>query len=231
MLGRHEEEVAATYEGRELFADQMALRGYEVRGLAALGRVEDVRRVIDESLELQPGGWNAGRVMWVAALELRAHGHPAEARGVAEKALDWGRTQPQQEAARSDNRWLTAGMLYVLGRWEEAKQLYLQLAQKEPEDLDSLGRLGAIAVHTGDSATAERRYRELLSLDRPFLFGQHLYNAARIAAVRGEQERAVELIREALAQGFSWDISVHREPDFESLRDYHPFQELLRPKG
>jgi hypothetical protein len=83
----------------------------------------------------------------------------------------------------------------------------------------------------GNIEEADRVYRELIGLDRPFLFGEHLMNAACIAAVREERERAVELIREALAQGFTWEIWVHRDPDFESLNDYAPFRELLRPKG
>jgi HEPN domain-containing protein len=33
------------------------------------------------------------------------------------------------------------------------------------------------------------------------------------------------------AQGYRFTIAVHRDPDFEPLRDYPPYQELLRPKG
>ena len=231
MLGRHEEEVAATYKDRELYADQMALRGYEVRGLAALGRIEDLRQVVKESLELQPGGFSAGDVMWVAALELRTHNHPAEAQELTEEALEWGQSRTPQEAASSQIRWMMAELYYLLGRWEEARKVYLELADQEPEELDSLGRLGAIAVHTGHTEEADSRFHELLALDRPFLFGRHLMNAAHIAAVRGEQVRAVELIRDAVAQGYAWEIYIHSEPDFEPLHDYPPFQELLKPKG
>ena len=75
-------------------------------------------------------------------------------------------------------------------------------------------------------------YVVLTSVDRDDLPDQGAgHFAACIAAVRGQREQAVDLIREALAQGFSWNIWVHREPDFESLRDFAPFQELLRPKG
>jgi tetratricopeptide (TPR) repeat protein len=231
MLGRHEEEVAATHASRELYADQLALRTYEIRGLAALGRVEQVTQVIEDSLELQPGQWTAGYVMLVAAKELRAHGHPRDAREVAQRAVGWCRSRPEQERSTRDQRTDLAEALYSLGRWDEAQELYVALAEEDPDDLDARGRLGSLAFRMGDIEEAERIYRELLGLDRPFLFGAHLMNAACIAAVRGEREQAVDLIREALAQGFSWDIWVHREPDFESLRDFAPFQELLRPKG
>ncbi len=56
---------------------------------------------------------------------------------------------------------------------------------------------------------------------------------ARIAAVLGQHERAVQLLREAISQGFRWDFrwGGHLETDFESLRDYEPFQELVKVKG
>ncbi len=237
MLGRYDEEIAASRKGRELYADQLALRAYEVRGLAALGRIEAIRRLIDESLELQPGQWTAGDVMRMAAAELRAHGYATDGQSFAREALEWGRSRPPQDADTRENRWLMAEMLYLLGQWEEARELYMGLAEELPEasyelyELYARGRLGTIAYHIGEIAEADRIYRELLALDRPFLFGEHLMTAACIAAVRGEREQAVELIREALAQGFAWDAWIHREPDFEALRDYPPFQELLRPKG
>jgi hypothetical protein len=41
----------------------------------------------------------------------------------------------------------------------------------------------------------------------------------------------VDLLRQAFAQGYRFSLSVHHEPDFERLREYPPFQELVRPKG
>jgi hypothetical protein len=38
-------------------------------------------------------------------------------------------------------------------------------------------------------------------------------------------------LREALAQGLPYGTDIHSEPDFEALRDYEPFEELLRPAG
>jgi hypothetical protein len=43
----------------------------------------------------------------------------------------------------------------------------------------------------------------------------------------------VALLRDAFAQGTLYiaDPVPHVDVDFEPLRDYGPFQELLRPKG
>jgi hypothetical protein len=56
----------------------------------------------------------------------------------------------------------------------------------------------------------------------------------------GDRERTVSLLRQAisqgvlpgdLAQGLGYPMLLHRDIDLESMRDYPPFQELLRPKG
>ncbi len=52
-----------------------------------------------------------------------------------------------------------------------------------------------------------------------------------IAAVLGDRDEAVSLLQRAFAEGYRYGIAVHREIDFESLRGYPPFSELLKPKG
>ena len=54
---------------------------------------------------------------------------------------------------------------------------------------------------------------------------------ARIASLLGEKERAVMLLQEAIAQGLIYGSYLLQEMDFEPLRNYQPFQELLKPKG
>ncbi len=71
----------------------------------------------------------------------------------------------------------------------------------------------------------------LAGIDRPYTFGGPTLRRARIAAVLGEQERAVNLLRDAFTRGTNYGIGLHRDPELASLRNYPPFQELLRPKG
>ena len=47
----------------------------------------------------------------------------------------------------------------------------------------------------------------------------------------GDRERVVALLREAFERGVPHDAAVHAAIDFEPLRDYGAFHELLRPKG
>jgi hypothetical protein len=47
----------------------------------------------------------------------------------------------------------------------------------------------------------------------------------------GQRERAVELLSDAFARGLSMSTALHRQMDFESLRGFAPFDELMKPKG
>ena len=58
--------------------------------------------------------------------------------------------------------------------------------------------------------------------------GVESYSRARIAALLGQRERATELLHLALDQGFG-RLGLHmREPEFESLRGFAPYESLIR---
>ena len=62
---------------------------------------------------------------------------------------------------------------------------------------------------------------------------------AVLVGCRGDRDGSVTALREAIAQGISCALRVsvgtiedcHLEIDFEPLRGYAPFDELMRPKG
>jgi hypothetical protein len=69
------------------------------------------------------------------------------------------------------------------------------------------------------------------SLARPrgsYEFGIRPMYRARIAAVLGDRDDAVARIREAFADGAAHNLVLHRDTDFERLRSYQAFVELLR---
>jgi hypothetical protein len=79
----------------------------------------------------------------------------------------------------------------------------------------------------------------LESLDRAAacVRSQFEETAARVADQLGEKERAVDLLRTAISEGFSPDPSfslarkAELQPALDSLRGYPPFEELVKPKG
>ncbi|MDQ3309775.1 MAG: tetratricopeptide repeat protein, partial [Gemmatimonadota bacterium] len=232
MLGQHRRELKEAQQARAQYPELLSTLSYEVQALAALGRMKEVNERLDESLALPPErSWSAGRVMLNAANELRAHGKTEAAQQAANRAVAWYTAQPAKQQGVETHRYGLGLALYQAGRWSEARTLFQSLAAEKPDNVSYQGYLGVVAARTGDRATAARISQALGSLDRPYLFGQYLYWQARIAAVLGERERAVTLLTNAYTEGRSYDASVHAEMDFESLRGYPPFRELLRPKG
>jgi tetratricopeptide (TPR) repeat protein len=226
LLGNYQQELAEARKGQQYYPDWLSLYADEVRALAAMGQVEEIKKVIDKCHTISSRSGTVGDVIFEAAMELRAHGYPQAAHEYADKVVEWYRNRP----ASMDVRGYLAFGLYIAENWEEAQTVYEQLAVEYPENIDYLGYLGALAARKGEGEKAMNISEKLKRIDRPYLFGQHICWRARIAALLGEREQAMELLQESIAQGKEFGINIHRNPDFEPLKDYAPFQELLKPK-
>jgi DNA-binding SARP family transcriptional activator/tetratricopeptide (TPR) repeat protein/TolB-like protein len=231
-LGHHGRELRDAQKARRRYPqDIIALRS-EVRAFAALGRVLEVERLVEESLILPSKfGVDHITVMQVAAIELRAHGKVGDAARVLDRAVVWHRSRSPDEQRSERNRIGLGRTLYLAGRWEEARTVFTALAAEHPENLEVIGHLGAIAARLGDHAEARRIDELLAGLERPFLHGAHTAWRARIAAVLGEHERAVHLLRDSFSQGRPFGSTLHTDVEFEPLRGHPVYRELLRAKG
>jgi len=231
MLGDHRRELREARRAREIFPAHLGVLDYELRALAALGRVNDVFALLDESLTipLTPGFSYAMRPVLVAS-ELRAHGYPEAYQTAIGRALEWFEAHPADGVPDRIRGFNEAQTLYWAERWLEAHSLLEMLVTEYPDRLGLMGLLGVTEARLGNREEARRISAYLASLDRPYLFGNHLRWRARIAAVLGEREEAVRLLREAFRDGLAYGIWLHKDMDFESLRDYTPFEDLLRPR-
>jgi len=63
------------------------------------------------------------------------------------------------------------------------------------------------------------------------MFGEHTFWRGKIATLLHDEEIAVDLLREAFAQGKPFTIDVHRDMDLEPLQNNAGFRGLMRPKG
>ena len=232
-LGNYSRELEIMGRCQEFFPNLSILRAGEVQALAALGRVQELRNVVDQSLATPSDYGSPYYVIATAAVELRAHGHPNESLEMANLAADWCRSRPQEEAETEELRVCLAAILCYAERWDEARALFEELAAESPEDMDYTGSLGTLAARRGDREEALRISAELEHLDRPYMFGMNMYWCGCISALLGEKERAMGFLREAFARGcrHGSDVDLHCDIDLEPLLDYLPFQELMRPKG
>lgn len=255
VLGRHAEELAAARAGRHAHPDDRDLLRAEVVALVALDSVPTVRARLAEIANLpvdpaDPCGCTApGALSADVAHELRAHGHPDEARTAFAETLRWYRTRQPSEARRAHARLGRIEALYALGAYAAVRAAADSLPQAEPDGLLTLLDVrvqaatyrGASLARLGDTAGARRADADLVRLAGTPAATAHgdwrvadiIMNRARIAAALGHRDAAVTLIQDALAHGANWfwRASLHSTPDFASLRGYLPFDDLLQPRG
>jgi tetratricopeptide (TPR) repeat protein len=231
MLGNYKQELKEARRGREQFLESLRMLANEVDALAALDRKKDLQKRFEESMTLPPqSGYSPGNIMLRAGRELRAHGFGKEGVRVLNQALQWFEGRPEKEKASVGNRYSQAETYYVLGKWDEARVLFEGLHGDVPDDIDYFGYMGVTAARAGEKEEALKISTELEEDKRPYLFGNPTYWRARIAALLGDKEAAVNLLRQATKQGYAYS-DIHPTEDFESLADYPPYIQLMKPKG
>jgi predicted Ser/Thr protein kinase/TolB-like protein len=231
LLGEHEEELETAREGRRRYPTSTSPYFDELYALAALDRTKELRELIEERTTLSGISTPAG-IRRIAAEELRAHGHEDQAMEMLNEAIRWYEGLPS-DSLNSIKEYY-AMTLYNARRWDKAKTIYEELAKKFPKD--SAGRgyesyLGFIAARQGDRTRAMEVSEWLKNLRGPYLFGGNTYERACIAAILGDKEQAVALLKESFRQGYSFGTGIHKDFDLESLWNYPPFIEFLKPKG
>lgn len=231
MLGRHEEELRIARVARDLFESSLGARTDEAHALAALARFDDLGRAIDEALALGTTNRSPVWLLTSTAAELRAHGHPDEAVRMAARAVAWCRSRSPAQQAGEDSRWELAQALYVAEQWAEAQQFVAELMVSQPENREYRGLAGSIAARLGDRDLALTHSAGLVDLPGESDGSVPLFRA-RIAAILGDREEAINFLRNAFAErmiyGFAW---LHRDGDLSLLRGFGPYDELMRPKG
>jgi tetratricopeptide (TPR) repeat protein len=231
MLGKYSKGVEVARLALKYYPDALIPLELEARALAAMGRIDEVRRIIDESLSVSSRFGTAGGVMREAAKELRIHGHRTAYQEVGDRAVQWFRSHTPEIDATEAQRYTLASVLYDLERFGEASALFEDLVREKPSNVDYLVSLGALAAKRGDREKALQISEKLKKIDRPYTFGSPTYGRALIASVLNQKEEAVGLLREAFAQGHDYGRALDQEWALDPLRDYAPFKELMKPKG
>jgi tetratricopeptide (TPR) repeat protein len=228
MLGQHERELEEARAGSAKFPNMPDFVFAEAHALAALGRVDEVGRLVEENFR----GVEVQRIRLAveASVELRAHGHPKAALDVAQQVVD---ELPPDPARNGFTRWYLATLMMLAEQPDDALALYADLASEFPDNIIFVGTHGAMAARVGDRRTAldiSRRLGELHNDYHLFLGVDHFVQSW-IAAGLGERGAAVEHLHAALRAGYQFHLTLHRNPFLAPLWGFEPFEELIRPKG
>jgi TolB-like protein len=236
QLGHDELELEDAASYLRLYPEEANARVYRMLPLAALGRTAEIERALEEELSLPDGRQNFARLSRWAAMELWAHGHADLARTVSVRAahrFDIGPNTPLY-APRGLAPYVWA--LYWAGDWEGAFAAAERGLEQAPEEWWFLYLAGASAARLSDAEQARLMGERLKGLEGPYSYGLPSRRRANIAALLGERDEAVRLLRQALDRGYiagglGLGFDLHRDMDFETLRDYQPFLDLLEPSG
>ena len=207
---------------------------FEARALTALGQVDQVAQLLEESVNFPGGdrGWTPPRVMVSVAKEMRVHGHGDAGSRAVDKALTWYGSRPAEEQRSEQHRRGLAQALYVAERWDDARVIFSELTEGSPDRIEFLGYLGVLAARLGDTARAGEYADRIAGFETPYLFGYDTIWRARIAAQLGDIQTSLDLLRDGFAQGADFTLDLlHANPDFDPLRGHPAFIEILRPKG
>src|SRR5712692_2404837 len=251
LVDDHGRELKEAREGRRRHPTDFAVLAAEVRALAALGRTAEINeRLVDApSFPPQPG-WSPADIALIAALELGAHDHAADAAAPGQWAVRWLESRPPAEARSTANRFRLALAYYLGGRLDDTRRLLEGLAAETPPGPADYATMRWIAIITGDSpdaltlrgfqgvvaarqgrrADALRFDQTLQAMNPRYVYGRHTIWRARIRSVLGERDTAVALVQEAFAQGYPRGGVMHLFPSLRSLREYPAYRELLTPK-
>ena len=230
-LGEHERELAVS---REAIASQPGwpwARIREIAALVALGRIDEAVSAAERCLVDTDVVDRAGEVLLEGAAELRVHGHHEASLPLANLAVSWCEAHP--DTTRPSGGWigLHADALRYAERWQEAADILRPVVQDGSNEPAVIGVHAGLEARQGDREGAMEASEVLRRLDDAHLFGRHTYRRACIAAVLGEREDALALLRQSIAEGVAYESYLHTEIDLESLWDYPEFIELVRPKG
>jgi hypothetical protein len=222
--------------------------GIELGALVGLGQVQEATALAESSdtlaIDDADRWWPVG--LWIRlAAELHAHGQPLAARPAAERGVAWAKRRPAGELP--EHLGFLCDALYLSERWDEARAVCGRMAAQHPNDRGPLERLASLAAHSGDRRAAERYAEQLSRMNlsdgvftdwsssREEVAAQYVQVVrARIAALTGQRAEAVRLLQIVTDNFQIADIPslfLREDPDFDSLRDYPPFEELVRPKG
>ncbi len=152
---------------------------------------------------------------------------------MATRAAAWFRNRIETAGLSGSDRAEYAAMLTRTGDCAQAIRIRRELAREAPDNLAAQGNLGVtLATCGGSRAEAQQIAGALAQIRRPYVHGaQHLQRAAILASL-GDREGAMSALQMAFAEGTYWSgATFHLSSAFDSLRNYPPFVELMKPKG
>jgi TolB-like protein len=246
-LGAYDAELAAADRMRTARASPLGIGYFRARAFAALGRAREAlaaAAAVSNAANEPPlvsgivGPLNAahlaspGWVFYQTALELDAHGDSISARDAAARGLAWFDAHAAREPSPPSERFTHASVLELVGELGRARSMFDALVAFDTARVDYRGASGVVAARQGDTASVSATDAWLAARPVQFPPGLPMLYRAKVAAVRGDTARALELIAALPHGAHPLDFpQFHLDPAFRSLRANAVFRRMLVPRG
>jgi tetratricopeptide (TPR) repeat protein len=231
MIGDYDRELKEVERAQAYAPGVLRFAQNQARALAALGRLDELTRLVDQALAIPPAAGAVGTVGALldgAALELRAHGHQEESERMATRAVQWWLTAAAKQPATVASRTRLGIALYAAGDWKGAGDMFRDLAGVQANKVMVMTFAGQLAARSGQPGVARAFDQQLAQVENSRSRPAALLGRARIAALLGDREGAVNHLRAAFAAGLPFGSWIHNTREFESLREFPPYLELIR---
>jgi len=230
-LARYDDELLSAAQEARRFPGTPTAAMSHARAFAATGRIGSIDSLLARSgFNAKDPAWAARDLALLAGRELRAHGRDRESAALFRRVS----ALPVSRSASRGELHQHALALYESGAYGEARAVYASLASSAADDIEAIGRIGAIAARTGDTATVRAVDQQLAQWHEPYAFGAASRWRACLAALSGRGGEAVSLLHSAMLQGtHAMDLGIvtlHEDGDFRSLWKDAGFHELVRPR-
>jgi tetratricopeptide (TPR) repeat protein len=230
VAGEHALELEVVEEAGEHYPEAAWRLHHKTFALVGLGRVDEVRTLLEDSItSLGPGASSYFHLTVARALDI--HGFHEEAiwawELTVERTEDWIENDPNRPV-----RYRRLGhTLYSLGRLDESEEHFRRALSLDPDNTLYIWALGMIAAKRGDHVEGRRVVDWLDTLEGEST-NTILTRKARIAESMGLREEAVGYLEELWSRRGRPAFNIfERFVPFPNLFGYEPYERLYWPEG
>lgn len=121
-----------------------------------------------------------------------------------------------------------AGLLHKNGRLHEAKQLYEEILNLDPDYVDALNNLGVIHIHNKNYSTARSNFEKAIVFKPDYV--DPYYNLACLHAIKGEVPQGLARLKKAVSLDRSVKDWARKDTDLKNLRGSPGFEDIVQTK-
>jgi len=158
MLGKHKNELKQARRYRKQYPDDIRALPTEARALAAMGKMDEINKLVDESFTLkQEPGYKSGNVILDTGRELKTHGFRNESIQLLERGIRWLNERPKGESTTAPHRFELAHHSIMSGDGRKLR-VFLNRSLKRIRPISITLGISGLLLHDPGIGTKCKKY-------------------------------------------------------------------------